>query len=123
MPSLSYDARLPLAAFFRELMRDGTPPAKAVEQLIELFYAFHFHIVQRLPDDLHFLLGSDDELVVTLPDGQRLDPEKILIRGPGILDSVPIRLETYRWMCADPRQAERDALTELMLDVPADERV
>lgn len=118
MPS-SYGNGPSLAERFRSLMRDGkaSSPAEAVELLSELYYAFHFRIVQPLPGDPLFRLGADSELVVEL-DGRRLDPERILTREPGLLDPVPIPLDTYRWMCADPRQAEREALAELTIETP-----
>jgi hypothetical protein len=115
MSGPAYTGKLSLAERFRKLLHEGAPPADAVEQLAELYYAFHFRIVQPLPDDPTFRLGDDGELVVEL-DGRQLDPERILTREPGLLDPVPIPLDQYRWMCADPRQAERDALAELTID-------
>ena len=107
-----------LAERFRELVREGMSPAEAVERIAELYYAFHFRIVQQLPrGHLTFDLGAAGELVAKL-DGGPLDPERILTRPPHGLDPTPIPLEQYRWMAADPRQAERDALGALSIDVP-----
>jgi len=107
-----------LAERFRELIREGMSPAGAVARLNELHGAFHFHIVQQLPrGDLLFEVGAAGELVVKL-DGRKLHAEKILTRPPHGLEVAPVPLEQYRWMTADPRQAERDALEELAIDAP-----
>ena len=118
MSSRLYPDALPLAERFRKLVRGGMSPSEAVDRLGELYYAFHFRIVQRLPEGhLLFELDGDNQLVVKLT-GRRLDPEKILTREPGIFDPVPIPLKQYRWMCEDPRQAEQDALDALTIDAP-----
>ena len=77
MPTLpTYTGNPSLAERFESLKRDGKSPTDAVELLSELYYAFHFRIVQPLPGDPCFRLRIDGELVVEL-DGRRLDPERI----------------------------------------------
>jgi hypothetical protein len=121
-PPPSYRKLKSLAERFRELMYGGMSPADAVERLAELYYAFHFHISDPLPADvlysLLFVLGPGDELEVRLLDGRRLDPEKTLTREPHMLEVSPVPLDQYRWMSADPRQAERDALDAMTIDAP-----
>ncbi|MET4275163.1 MULTISPECIES: hypothetical protein [unclassified Bradyrhizobium] len=118
MTGPTYDGKLVLAERFRALSRDGRSPAAAVQLLAELYYAFHFHIVQPLSGALLFWLGADDELIVEM-EGRRLDPEKILTREPHGLDPPAVPLDQYRWMIIDPRQAERDALAELAIGAPS----
>jgi hypothetical protein len=113
----SYDSNPSLADRFRSLLRDGKSAAEAVELLANLYGALHFHIVQTLPRDLLFSLGPADKLVVKLPDGRSLNPEKILTREPHVLDPVPMSLDLLRALT--PRiQLEEEAVAELMIETP-----
>jgi hypothetical protein len=120
MSAPSYDKLLSLADRFRQLLYGGKSPADAIVLLSELYYAFHFHINDPLPPDVLYslvlALGPSDELEVRLPGGRWIDPEKTLTREPHMLEASPIPLDQYRWMSADPRQAERDALAELVIE-------
>jgi hypothetical protein len=102
LPPSFYTDDCSIADVYNELVRKRSP-AQAVELLGQLYLAGHFRtrLSKLAPSFLSFAAGADGTLIVTSPEGE-LDPDRILVRPPGLFDPVPVPLAQLQALMPTP---------------------
>ena len=92
--------------------------ADALKHLWMLYRGLHLHIVLALPDFLPFEADANGELIVRTREGRRVDPTKVLVRKPRMLEAAPWPLaEMAAFDAAEAHEkALQKAATEVMID-------